>query len=535
MLISEAITYCEYMTGQVVASEQLVRWLSELDGRLAFEFYRTGEWAPYDPTDDTGAELLVPFPWDGLYVHHLAAQTYFANGEYDRYENERVMSEQTLADFRSFMQRTQAALCGCGFPTDKTGGTYVTVIPEQASSLWFWIDAYSLAVKHGFSGTEEEWLASLVGPKGNDGERGADGSNFTIKGLYATYAALISAHPTGSEGDAYAVGTAEENTTYNWDVDAEEWVDIGPFRGQHGETGPAGQDGAPGQDGQDGAPGQDGVSPEVTISTITGGHSVKITDADHPTGQTFNVMDGADGQDGTNGQDGSDGVSPGVSISSITGGHSVTITDADHPGGQTFNVMDGQDGSDGTDGNDGADGVSPAVSVSSITGGHTVTITDKDHPNGQSFNVMDGTDGTDGQDGAPGPNTVTSSTTTNLTGLLAGDGSNVTTMGLDTSSLTNDNDHVPTSGVVKSAMGDMTMKFYYRVTFAFESGSNSSTVAVSSIDSNLPLAKMLIGMVENQGSPVLVGLNSSKTVVYAHLMTAVGSAQSMFINIVAFY
>lgn len=169
MLISEAITYCEYMTGQVVASEQLVRWLSELDGRLAFEFYRTGEWAPYDPTDDTGAELLVPFPWDGLYVHHLAAKTYFSNGEYDRYENERVMSEQTLADFRSFMQRTQAKFCGCGFPTDKTGGTYVTVIPEQASSLWFWIDAYSLAVKHGFSGTEEEWLASLVGQNGDDG------------------------------------------------------------------------------------------------------------------------------------------------------------------------------------------------------------------------------------------------------------------------------------------------------------------------------------------------------------------------------
>lgn len=176
MLISEAITYCEYMTGQVVASEQLVRWLSELDGRLAFEFYRTGEWAPYDPTDDTGAELLVPFPWDGMYVHHLAAKTYFSNGEYDRYENERVMSEQTLADFRSFMQRTQAALCGGGFPTDKTGGTYVTVIPEQASSLWFWIDAYSLAVKHGFSGTEAEWLEALKGKDGLDGQDGNDGA-----------------------------------------------------------------------------------------------------------------------------------------------------------------------------------------------------------------------------------------------------------------------------------------------------------------------------------------------------------------------
>lgn len=47
------------------------------------------------------------------------------------------------------------------------------------------------------------------------------------------------------------------------------------------------------------------------------------------------------GQSGTNGQD---GVSPAVTITTITGGHTVTITDATHPGGQSFNVMDGQSG-----------------------------------------------------------------------------------------------------------------------------------------------------------------------------------------------
>lgn len=54
-----------------------------------------------------------------------------------------------------------------------------------------------------------------------------------------------------------------------------------------------------------GAPGADGVSPAVTIASITGGHSVTITDKDHPSGQSFDVMDGTDGQDG---QDGSPGV-----------------------------------------------------------------------------------------------------------------------------------------------------------------------------------------------------------------------------------
>lgn len=46
------------------------------------------------------------------------------------------------------------------------------------------------------------------------------------------------------------------------------------------------------------------------------------------------------------GEDGEDGVSPTVSVTDITGGHRVTITDAD--GTKTFDVMDGEDGSGGS-------------------------------------------------------------------------------------------------------------------------------------------------------------------------------------------
>lgn len=37
----------------------------------------------------------------------------------------------------------------------------------------------------------------------------------------------------------------------------------------------------------------DGISPEVTISSVTHGHSVTITDREHPEGQSFDVLDGA--------------------------------------------------------------------------------------------------------------------------------------------------------------------------------------------------------------------------------------------------
>lgn len=58
----------------------------------------------------------------------------------------------------------------------------------------------------------------------------------------------------------------------------------------------------------------------------------------------FGIPQGAAGQNGADGQDGADGVSPEVEITTITGGHTVTITDADHPTGQSFNVMDGEGG-----------------------------------------------------------------------------------------------------------------------------------------------------------------------------------------------
>ena len=71
--------------------------------------------------------------------------------------------------------------------------------------------------------------------------------------------------------------------------------------------GSPGQDGAPGQDGQDG---EDGVSPAVTITQTATGHTVKITDKDHPQGQSFNVSNGQDGQDGQDGSPGADGITP---------------------------------------------------------------------------------------------------------------------------------------------------------------------------------------------------------------------------------
>ena len=66
----------------------------------------------------------------------------------------------------------------------------------------------------------------------------------------------MAAHPTGSAGEAYAVGTAASNTIYNWNEEKSIWEDLGPLRGPQG---PQGEQGVPGPQGEQGVPGVAGA------------------------------------------------------------------------------------------------------------------------------------------------------------------------------------------------------------------------------------------------------------------------------------
>lgn len=76
-------------------------------------------------------------------------------------------------------------------------------------------------------------LISIEVLKGQDG---ADGTSFKIQGMYPTTTELAAAHPTGSAGDAYAIGTPEQNTIYLWDMDHNAWTDIGSIKGDKGDS-----------------------------------------------------------------------------------------------------------------------------------------------------------------------------------------------------------------------------------------------------------------------------------------------------------
>lgn len=106
------------------------------------------------------------------------------------------------------------------------------------------MSAYEVALSNGFSGTEEEWLASLQGPQGPRGEAGLTGPQGE-RGLQGE---------RGEAGETGPVGPAGPQGIQGIQGEKGEQGDPGI----QGQQGPAGQDG---RDGKDGADGKDGYTP----------------------------------------------------------------------------------------------------------------------------------------------------------------------------------------------------------------------------------------------------------------------------------
>lgn len=60
------------------------------------------------------------------------------------------------------------------------------------------------------------------------------GTGIAVLGLYATLTDLHTAHPTGSSGDAYAVGTSSSNVIYVWNTTTTAWENVGSMGGGGG-------------------------------------------------------------------------------------------------------------------------------------------------------------------------------------------------------------------------------------------------------------------------------------------------------------
>lgn len=165
------------------SEEEKLRWIAYIEGKMALdvqlmdisEMYRFD----YQYPDDLDKTLFVAFPHDDIYYYWLLAQIDKHNGEENRYQNSMEMYNSVLSDYLNW---------------------YISVYrPAQGDykALTYYYTAYGIAVKQGFVGTVDEWLASLVGPKGEQGDPGAKLQIGTVQTL-----------PAGAQAAASIGGTS---------------------------------------------------------------------------------------------------------------------------------------------------------------------------------------------------------------------------------------------------------------------------------------------------------------------------------------
>lgn len=121
-------------------------------------------------------------------------------------------------------------------PVSLTGGSWSIEQPTWTEGKYIW---RRTAVTYGDGSSEYTPSATGVcitgntGEKGEQGEKGNDGTGVTILGSYDTEEELISAHPTGNEGDSYIVA----GDLYVWDAAKSSWINVGRIQGASGSDG----------------------------------------------------------------------------------------------------------------------------------------------------------------------------------------------------------------------------------------------------------------------------------------------------------
>lgn len=112
MTIIEAINAADKRKPNTLTESEKVRLLSVLDGKIKLEIIDTHEggegisFVPY--TDDTPRDtvLLVPSPWDDLYIKHLEAEIDYHAGDIERYNNGVTVYEAAYNAFAAWYNRT---------------------------------------------------------------------------------------------------------------------------------------------------------------------------------------------------------------------------------------------------------------------------------------------------------------------------------------------------------------------------------------------------------------------------------------------
>ena len=111
MTIIEAITRVDALKHNTYTQTDKIQWLSRLDWMVKKHIIDTHEGADqvtfvgYDNNTDLQTELLVPAPYDEVYLRWMEAQIDYHNGEYGKYNNAVDMFTTSYEAYQNYYNR----------------------------------------------------------------------------------------------------------------------------------------------------------------------------------------------------------------------------------------------------------------------------------------------------------------------------------------------------------------------------------------------------------------------------------------------
>lgn len=112
MTIAEAISRVDSLKPNQYSTGDKICWLSELDGSIKSEVIDTHEgseevsFSGYDDNTSQETEMLVPAPYDRLYVSWLQSRIDYYNCEYGKFNNTNAVYTSEYVAFLNWYNRT---------------------------------------------------------------------------------------------------------------------------------------------------------------------------------------------------------------------------------------------------------------------------------------------------------------------------------------------------------------------------------------------------------------------------------------------
>lgn len=142
MTVKQLITHIRATKINAFQDEALLLWINELEADIALNVLLLNvEDVVEHKTENE--ELLADAAHSSIYRLYLMAMIDLGNGEYSKYQNNYGLFERAYSDYKIWYADRYNPVSG------------------RMEVQGYYLSAYALAVKHGFQGSEAEWIAAV--------------------------------------------------------------------------------------------------------------------------------------------------------------------------------------------------------------------------------------------------------------------------------------------------------------------------------------------------------------------------------------